>query len=638
MKLDCLALQPQTGEWLKELPAELKEDALVGQKRAVTALNNALRQHGTYSNIYALFPGGLLKRDILDAYFTDNRWEFTNWYDWLYLANPSDPLRPLCVNLPSGTADAAIKAIWGFLQRPLDQREEAYNTIIEQFDTHKLRDYMQQIRDKKAEDIQGESLASVLVGHQHPAPYYYCDRVTEERLFGHIGVQSVEGTVSSELHLIEAGLLHKANGGILAIEVAQLLENITLWKRLKDVIEGGEFEWPRQSPTSGAAFFYRPESVPINIKIILLGSRNEYAQLREYDEDFDNFFPFLADFHGHYATQNEPVAPYFNYLQYVWQLADVLPLSTDGYSALLRVCARYTDYQQELTLNTIQLLQLLREANDCALRNQHAKIDKAAIDLALQQQRDREGNLAELSRRSILEQQVRIDTHGSAVGQLNGLTVVTMGGSEFGEPSRITATIHYGDGDIIDIERKSDLSGNIHTKGVMILSAYLANQFARHEPLSVSATVVFEQSYYEVDGDSASLGELCCLISALAEQPLKQSLAITGAIDQFGNVQSIGAVNEKIEGYYALCAHRGLNGEQGVIIPQSNRHQLNLNDDIIDAVKAGKFHVYTVEHVEEALELLTDTPVKELFQKVRERTLDSSDNDQPRGFWRRLFS
>ena len=432
--------------------------------------------------------------------------------------------------------------------------------------------------------------------------------------------------------------MHKANGGILAIEVAQLLENITLWKRLKDVIEGGEFEWPRQSPTSGAAFFYRPESVPINIKIILLGSRNEYAQLREYDEDFDNFFPFLADFHGHYATQNEPVAPYFNYLQYVWQLADVLPLSTDGYSALLRVCARYTDYQQELTLNTIQLLQLLREANDCALQNRHAKIDKAAIDLALQQQRDREGNLAELSRRSILEQQVRIDTHGSAVGQLNGLTVVTMGGSEFGEPSRITATIHYGDGDIIDIERKSDLSGNIHTKGVMILSAYLANQFARHEPLSVSATVVFEQSYYEVDGDSASLGELCCLISALAEQPLKQSLAITGAIDQFGNVQSIGAVNEKIEGYYALCAHRGLNGEQGVIIPQSNRHQLNLNDDIIDAVKAGKFHVYTVEHVEEALELLTDTPVKELFQKVRERTLDSSDNDQPRGFWRRLFS
>jgi len=218
------------------------------------------------------------------------------------------------------------------------------------------------------------------------------------------------------------------------------------------------------------------------------------------------------------------------------------------------------------------------------------------------------------------------------------LTVVTMGGSEFGEPSRITATIHYGDGDIIDIERKSDLSGNIHTKGVMILSAYLANQFARHEPLSVSATVVFEQSYYEVDGDSASLGELCCLISALAEQPVKQSLAITGAVDQFGNVQSIGAVNEKIEGYYALCEHRGLNGEQGVIIPQSNKHQLNLNDEIVEAVKNGQFHVYTVEHVEEALELLTETPIKTLFQNVRDRTLDSSDNDQPRSFWRRIFS
>lgn len=638
MKLEHLALQPDIDSWLQSFPANLTENPLVGQSRATKAFDDALQQRGTYSNIYALFSPGILKRDALNAYFSEHQWEHSSWFDWVYMANPNDALRPIAVNIPSGSAEAFLEAVWAFINLPKDQRETAYTEITQAYDTHKLRDYMQQVRDVSPEEIQGEQLASILVAHKHPAPYYYCDRVTEERLFGHIGVQAIEGTVRSELHLIEPGLIHKANGGVLAIEVAELLEDIKLWKRLKNVIESGELDWSTPKPDSGTAFFYRPEPVPVNLKVILLGSRNEYAQLREYDEDFDHFFPFLADFHGHYATQNDPVAPYFDYLNYVWQIADVLPLNQSGYAGLLKVCARYTDYQQELTLNSVRLLQVLREANSCALERQQTEIDKQAIDDALQQQRDREGNLAELSRRSILEQQVRIDTHGEAIGQLNGLTVVTMGGSEFGEPSRITATIHYGDGDIIDIERKSDLSGNIHTKGVMILSAYLANQFARYAPLSVSATVVFEQSYYEVDGDSASLGELCCLMSALANIPLKQSLAITGAVDQFGNVQSIGAVNEKIEGYYALCKERGFNGDQGVIIPVSNKHQLNLNEEVIDAVKHGNFHIYAVAHVEEALEILSSCRADDFFQKVKENTLEDDDSGQRPGFWRRLFS
>ncbi|ATZ74358.1 Lon protease family protein [Idiomarina sp. X4] len=638
MKLEHLALQPDIDSWLQSFPANLTENPLVGQSRATKAFDDALQQRGTYSNIYALFSPGILKRDALNAYFSEHQWEHSSWFDWVYMANPNDALRPIAVNIPSGSAEAFLEAVWAFINLPKDQRETAYKEITQAYDTHKLRDYMQQVRNVSPEEIQGEQLASILVAHKHPAPYYYCDRVTEERLFGHIGVQAIEGTVRSELHLIEPGLIHKANGGVLAIEVAELLEDIKLWKRLKNVIESGELDWSTPKPDSGTAFFYRPEPVPVNLKVILLGSRNEYAQLREYDEDFDHFFPFLADFHGHYATQNDPVAPYFDYLNYVWQIADVLPLNQSGYAGLLKVCARYTDYQQELTLNSVRLLQVLREANSCALERQQTEIDKQAIDDALQQQRDREGNLAELSRRSILEQQVRIDTHGEAIGQLNGLTVVTMGGSEFGEPSRITATIHYGDGDIIDIERKSDLSGNIHTKGVMILSAYLANQFARYAPLSVSATVVFEQSYYEVDGDSASLGELCCLMSALANIPLKQSLAITGAVDQFGNVQSIGAVNEKIEGYYALCKERGFNGDQGVIIPVSNKHQLNLNEEVIDAVKHGNFHIYAVAHVEEALEILSSCRADDFFQKVKENTLEDDASDQPIGFWRRLFS
>lgn len=638
MKLDYKALQPDIEHWFEDFPNELTGNSVVGQSRAIKALDDALQQHGTYSNIYALFSPGILKRDVLNSYFETHQWEYSNQYDWVYMVNPGQALKPIAVNLPMGSADAFIDAIGTFIDLPMNERDAAYSDIIQAFGTARLNDYMATLRNVEPKAIPRKQLASILVTHKHPAPYCYCDRVTEERLFGYIGVQATQGTVRSELNLIEPGLIHKANGGVLAIEVAELLDNIALWKRLKNVIESQELEWGQPSSAAVPTTFYKPEPIPINVKVVLLGSRNDYAQLREYDDDFDHFFPFLADFHGHYATQNEPVAPYFNYLYYVWEIANVLPLSASGYRGLLKVSARYTDYQQELTLNSVRLLQILREANSCALRHKQTEIDKQAIDNALQQQRDREGNLAELSRRSILEQQVRIDTQGEAIGQLNGLTVVTMGGSEFGEPSRITATIHYGDGDIIDIERKSDLSGNIHTKGVMILSAYLANQFARYAPLSVSATVVFEQSYYEVDGDSASLGELCCLLSALANIPLKQSMAITGAIDQFGNVQSIGAVNEKIEGYYALCKERGLNGQQGVIIPVSNKHQLNLNEEVIDAVKHNNFHIYAVSHVEEALEILSTVKSEDFFQAVKENTLEDDDTDQRVSFWRRVFS
>lgn len=223
------------------------------------------------------------------------------------------------------------------------------------------------------------------------------------------------------------------------------------------------------------------------------------------------------------------------------------------------------------------------------------------------------------------------------MGQVNGLTVVSVAGVEFGEPSRITATIHYGDGDIIDIERKSELSGNIHTKGVMILSAYLAHHFARHEPMSVSATVVFEQSYHEVDGDSASLGELCCLISALADVPFKQSVALTGAIDQFGQVQAIGGVNEKIEGFFDLCALRGLDGSHRVLIPESNQKQLVLRPDIVQAVEQGQFHIHTVDHVDEALSYLCDMPVKDLYRQVKLNAHHEQESEN-RSWWQRWFS
>lgn len=635
MQLDVQALRPDTESWLKQRPETCPEKLLVGQQRAINALTQSMRQRGCYANAFAIIPPGLQKQNVLQSYFDQYQWQHSRWFDWLYLADPEDGLRPLCVNVPSGSATDFMTAILEFIQADVSDRAPLQQQIISRFDTQKVRDYVQRVAEKTIADFSGDQLATVIVGHQHPAPFYYCDRVSEARLFGQLGVQSIEGTVRSDLHLIEAGLLLIANGGVLAIDVHQLLENLRLWRRLKETLFSGLFEWPQPSPDSGPAYFYRPQPIPVDIKVILLGNRHEYAQLREYDEDFDHLFPFLADFHRDYPLYREPVTDYFQYLQYVWQQADVLPLDDSGYSALLRISARQTEFQQELSLDSVYLMQMLREAHNIAAQTSKTQIDEACLDHALKQQLDRESQLAELSRRSIIEQQVRIETDGEVVGQLNGLTVVSIGGSDFGEPSRITATIHYGDGDIIDIERKSDMSGNIHTKGVMILSAYLANQFARHEPMSVSATVVFEQSYFEVDGDSASLAELCALISALADTPLKQALAVTGAIDQFGNVQAIGAVNEKIEGYFALCKERGFNSHHGVIIPAANQAQLNLNSEVIAAVAAGDFTVYTVNHVEQALELLSGIPKQQLFECVEQRIHDS-DMPAHKAWWKQF--
>ncbi len=637
MQLSASQLTPQTHTWLSQRPKECSSQLLVGQQRALNGLTAALRQTGAYGHCFAIVPRGFNHREVFDECFATTTWQHSRWFDWLYLADPDDALRPLCVNVPSGNAFAVIGALQHILQQPLDQRDDLVEELVTSFDTRALRDYIQRVKQKTFDDFASDQFATVIVGHEHPAPYYYCDRVSESQLFGQMGVQSIGGTVRSDLHLLEPGWILKANGGVLAIDIDTLLDQPAMYKRLKEVLKSGYFEWPQPTMEAGAAYFYRPEPVPIDIKIILVGSRSSYATLTDYDDDFSDLFPFLADFQSRYDTTQQPVSEYFKFLDYVWDVADVLPLTEDAYAAVLTELSRWAEHQHELSLDAIALLQLLKQANAVAAHEEKTQIDSDSIRSAVKQQRERGGYIEEVSRRSILNNEVRIDTAGEVVGQVNGLTVVSVAGVEFGEPSRITATIHYGDGDIIDIERKSELSGNIHTKGVMILSAYLAHHFARHEPMSVSATVVFEQSYHEVDGDSASLGELCCLISALADVPFKQSVALTGAIDQFGQVQAIGGVNEKIEGFFDLCALRGLDGNHRVLIPESNQKQLVLRPDIVQAVEQGQFHIHTVDHVDEALSYLCDMPVKDLYRQVKLNAHHEQESEN-RSWWQRWFS
>lgn len=433
----------------------------------------------------------------------------------------------------------------------------------------------------------------MLVSHQQAeAPVVYCQHVTEERLFGHLAASE-----QADLNSITAGDLHKANGGYLLLSAAAIRTVPTLWFRLKAALLNQQLPW--QPVKNG----YAPEPMPLSLKLILLGDRQDYLELLDLDRELPVLAPYFAEFKAELPLVEAPALA--AHLAWRCQQNNLRPATAEALAALLQYSCRLAEDQQRLLLAHYRFDEILTRANTLT---QGDRIDAKAIAEAIVQRQHALALPQNLSQDSILRQHITIDSSGTKVGQVNGLTVLDLGNVIFGEPTRITATVHFGDGDIMDIERKCELGGNLHAKGVMILSAFIASHFAKQNPLPLSASLVFEQSYNEVDGDSASAAELVALLSALAELPVRQDIAITGAIDQFGNIQAIGAINAKIEGFYALCKARGLSGEQGVLIPHANAQQLMLSQEMRQAVTKGRFHIWVIEHIEDALPLLLATP------------------------------
>jgi Lon-like ATP-dependent protease len=340
--------------------------------------------------------------------------------------------------------------------------------------------------------------------------------------------------------------------------------------------------------------------IPLNCKLVLIGNSYIYSQLRSQDAQFHQHFPLLGELASEIDLARHSESEYGLWLQAIAKSMQ-LTLSTSALPSLFKYASSLVEHQQRLTLSMLDMVQVLAQAN---AYKEHESIDATAIDQALTQLRYRHNTSEMYSAQSFDDNFINLPTSGSMIGQVNGLTVIDAYDFSYGEPARITASVHYGDGEVADIERKSELGGNIHAKGMMILSACLYRIFGRDAPLHLNANIVFEQSYQEIDGDSASLAEYCCLMSAIAERPIVQSLAVTGALDQFGNVQAIGGVNEKITGFFNLCERRGLTGEQGVIIPKANVLQLNLEEKIVAAVAAGQFTLHQIEHMDQAVELL----------------------------------
>ncbi len=445
------------------------------------------------------------------------------------------------------------------------------------------------------------------------APVVMEDNPTYPNLLGRVEYQARFGALVTDFAQIKAGALHRANGGYLLLDAYKLLTQPFAWDGLKRALAAGELRTEALGQSMGlvSTAALEPEPIPIDLKVVLLGERLYYYILQAWDPEFAQLFKVQADFEDEYVRDAGHERLYARMIAAQARRDGLLPLDRAAVARVIERAAREAGDAERMSANVEALNDLLREADHRARARAVAVTGASDVQAAIDAQVRRAGRVREKVHEAILRGDLLVQTDGECIGQVNGLSVSGLGAIAFAFPTRITATTRLGDGEVIDIQREVELSGPIHSKGVMILAAFLAARYSSDRPHSLGASIVFEQTYGPVDGDSASAAELCALLSSLGQFPLRQSLAVTGAVDQHGAIQPIGAVNEKIEGFFDLCKARGLTGRQGVIIPAANVKHLMLRADVVAAVAAGDFSVFSVSKIDQALELLGGTPAGE---------------------------
>ena len=430
---------------------------------------------------------------------------------------------------------------------------------------------------------------------------------TYQEVFGRVEKEARLGALYTDFTLIRGGSIHRANGGYLVVPVEELLRNLLVWDGLKRALRNREITMEELGERLGFVTTQglRPEPIPLDVKVILIGSPLIYHLLYQLDEDFTELFKVKADFDTRMERTEENVQAYLSSICRLCEKESLKPLDKGGAAKVIEQSSRRAEHQGKLSTHFAEIADLIREGSFWAEEEGQSTIGATQIQRAVEARVYRSSLIQERIQEMIQDGSLLIDTEGQAVGRLNGLAVVSLGDHAFGRPSRITASVGPGRGGIVDIEREAKLGGPIHTKGVLILSGYLMNQYAQDKPLSLAARLVFEQSYEGVEGDSASSTELYALLSALSGLPLRQDIAVTGSVNQQGQVQAIGGVNEKIEGFYEVCRARGLSGSQGVIIPASNAQNLMVKEEVVVAVADGRFHIWPVRTIDEGIEVLT---------------------------------
>lgn len=438
------------------------------------------------------------------------------------------------------------------------------------------------------------------------APVFFEEHPNFTNLVGRIDHLSHFGALLTDSTLIRSGALHKANGGYLIIDAVKLLTQPFAWEGLKRALRAREIRVENVNQITGfiSTVSLEPVPIPLDIKVVLLGERQVYYWLSAYDPDFLELFKVAADFNEEIERSPENCTLFAQLLKVLLHKDKLKPLTKEAVGEVINYASRIIGDSLKISTHVRKLTDLLGEADYFASLEGHTVTEASDVELAIEHQTIRASRIKERTHEEIRRGSLLIHTEGEKVGQVNALSYVLLGGFPFGHPMRITARVGVGRGEVIDIEREAKLGGPIHSKGVLILSGYLNGHFARKKPLSLSASLVFEQSYGGIEGDSATIAEVCALISAITDVPIKQSIAVTGSMDQHGHVQPIGGVNEKIEGFFDVCSMRTLTGEQGVIIPKANLGHLMLRKDVVLAAKKGKFNIYAVETVDQALEIL----------------------------------
>ncbi|MGF1464887.1 MAG: Lon protease family protein [Sandaracinaceae bacterium] len=443
------------------------------------------------------------------------------------------------------------------------------------------------------------------------APVVYEDHPILENLIGRVEARQQFGVLLSDFRLIKPGALHRANGGYLLLDATRVLTSPTTWDTLKRALRAGEIriESALKAVGLGSTTSLDPQPIRLSAKIVLLGDRRLFYLLSAADPDFGQLFKVAADLEDEVPRDATRVRDFARLLGQVVAAEELLPLDRSAIGRMVERAARLADDQGKLSTDVTAIADVVREADHIARGAARGEVTGADIAEAIRAAERRFGRLRERALERFDDGTVLLDTAGSVAGQINGLSVLAVGPSRFGRPSRITCRVRLGGGEVVDIEREVELGGPIHSKGVMILASYLGATYGVETPLSVKATLVFEQSYGGVDGDSASLAELCALLSALSRVPIQQRFAVTGSVNQMGEVQAIGGVNEKIEGFYDVCRERGLDPTPAVLIPASNARHLMLREDVVAAAREGRLQVFAVRTVDEALGLLTGEDV-----------------------------
>lgn len=520
--------------------------------------------------------------------------------------------------LNNDTIDAAIEPLFDELNARYAEVEDVvtYLAEVKKNLRQTINDFLMPV--SSSEPIERDHILKKMILEQYApnilidykqdsgAPVIYETHPTYQNLFGRVEYSNDQGTLMPHYRRICAGALHKANGGYLILDAEKVLHYPFVWDGLKRSLKAGYIEI--ESPfteQSVNTITLKPEVIPLNVKIILVGNADIYYLLEAMDDEFNESFRVLADFDYRIPRTPATMKHFAQLMMKQASDAKTPPLTQAAIESLIEHSCRLAESQAYFSACINDALEIIGEAQLFSSKTKAENLDRIHIEQALNAREYRNGRMSQTILEEMLDGTILIDTDGVAIGKINGLTVLDMGGSSFGMPARITTTVHPGSRGVVDIEREVELGQALHSKGVMILTGYLGHCYAQQFPLAISASIAMEQSYGHIDGDSASLAELCSLISALTRTKIKQNFAVTGSINQYGEVQAIGGANEKIEGFFRLCKARGLNGSHGVIIPAANQRNLMLKQEILDAVEAELFSIYAVNTVDEALELLT---------------------------------